>query len=314
MDVHRATFARRGWRSACALVCCSVAWLAALGAIVGSMILYAEDGVAPLEYFRYFTTITNIITLVGAGLLFPFAVEGLRRKSFSCPRWATMFFYSGTICSTLTMLFAILIISRFDRQMAFGGYNIYLHVICPCLTIATFLLVESDMRYSMRDSIACISPVVAYAFAYLFEVVCVGADGGGWEDMYRVLDLCPPAVAIILVILAAFCLAQLIRGLHARICDYRLSRFVRKRLTQDLSEAEVRLGVLEFGELVGANEDEDFVVLPLKTISLVARRYAIRREELVEVYTRALIDAMDERQARTTGHGQPPMGTKGPRR
>lgn len=293
----RVSFALRGWRSACALVSCTVAWLASLGAIVGSMILYTRNGDMPLEFFRYFTSIANAITLIGAGLLYPFAVEGVRRKCFSCPRWATLFFYSGTICSTLTMLVATLFISWSDPEMAFGGYNLYLHVICPFLTITTFFLVESDSRYSLQDSVVCTTPVVAYAVTYYWKVVYIGVDRGGWEDMYHVVGLLPPIVAIALAVLMAFGIAQVIRIAYRRLYDYRLKRFARLRLADDLTEVEVRLSVLELGELIGRYEDEDFVVLPLKDISIVAERYGIRREELVEVYTRALVDTMDAQRA-----------------
>ena len=292
------SFALHGWRSACALVCCSVAWLASLGAIVGSMVLYAQDGVSVLELFEYFTTITNTITTLGAGMLFPFAVEGFRRKNFSCPRWATMFFYSGTICSTLTMLFATLIISQLDPVMAFGGYNLYLHVICPFLTISTFFLVESDSAYSRRDSILCTMPVVIYSVLYLIEVIHIGAERGGWEDLYHLTRLAPPVLTIALVDLLAFGLAELIRISHRHVCDARRRRFMRTTIGEGMSEVEVRIGMLEYGELVGRHEDENFVVLPLKTISLVASRYTLRREELAEIYTRALIDTMDERRER----------------
>jgi hypothetical protein len=296
------SFLLHGWHSACALVCCSVAWLASLGAIVGGMILYATDGVNPLELFRYFTTIANTITVIGSGLLFPFTVEGFRRKHFSCPRWATMFFYSGTVCSTLTMLVATLVISRFDPVMAFGGYNLYLHVVCPLLTIVTFFLIESNSRYTTRDAALCITPVVIYAVVYLVEVVHVGSERGGWEDMYQVGTLLPPAAALALVTALAFGIAQLIRLAYGRVSDYRAARFERNQLKGDLTGVEVRLAVLELGEMNGRLEDENFVVLPLKGLSAVAERYSIRREKVVEVYARALIDTMDERRRAATTH------------
>ena len=295
-------FMRRGWRSALALVSSSVAWVVAEVAIAGGLILYANDDENPLELFRYFTTLTNLVTSVGAGMLFPFAVEGLRRRNFSCPRWATMFFYSGTICSTLTMLFATLVIGRYDPVMAFGGYNLYLHIVCPLLTIVTFFLVESDSRYSTSDAALCTLPVPVYALVYLIEV---GSERGGWDDMYQVADLLPHAVTFTLITLLAFGLAQVIRIVHGRICDMRMARLVERHLAGELTEVDVRLSVLELGELVGRHEDEDFVVLPLKSLSIMAERYSLRREELVEIYARALVDTMDQRR----GHQPTPDRT-----
>ena len=144
--------------------------------------------------------------------------------------------------------------------------------------------------------------MVLYASTYYYEVIRKGVRMGGWEDMYHLSEYLPPLLGIILTILTAFGLAQLIRILHGRVCDYRLKRFIDTRLSREQSKAEVRLGVLELGELVGIHEDENFVVLPLRDISLVAEHNGLRREELVEVYTRALVDTMDERRRARAGH------------
>ena len=82
--------------------------------------LYAEDGESPLGLMQYFTTNSNILAAVSALMILPFAIEGIRKKRFSCPRWAAMLHYAGTICTTLTMIFAVCFISWNDPTFAFG--------------------------------------------------------------------------------------------------------------------------------------------------------------------------------------------------
>jgi hypothetical protein len=156
--------------------------------------------------------------------------------------------------------------------------------------------------------VASVAPVAVYALVYLVEVVRVGRERGGWDDMYHATALFPPLVDFVLVVALALGIAQLVRISYRRICDVRMERFQRAHLADDLTETEVRLGIFELGELVGHREDESFVVLPLRGISTVAKKYSLRREELVEVYTRALIDTMDERRRafeRDEGPGDP---------
>ena len=46
------------------------------------------------------------------------------------------------------------------------------------------MLIESEYHYSLVDNLLCLIPVVLYGCKYIWEVVIVGAENGGWEDMY----------------------------------------------------------------------------------------------------------------------------------
>ena len=85
------------WRSRTAIIACLITFAAAMYAVAGGLVLYAEDGESPLGLMQYFTTNSNILTAVSALMILPFAIEGIRKKRFSYPKWAGMLHYAGTI-------------------------------------------------------------------------------------------------------------------------------------------------------------------------------------------------------------------------
>ena len=73
-----------------------IAIVFSLTGIVFGLLIYTRNGVPPIELFRYFTIDMNLFGAVGAGMIVPYAVEGIRKKRFSCPRWTAKLYYVGT--------------------------------------------------------------------------------------------------------------------------------------------------------------------------------------------------------------------------
>ena len=66
-----------------ALIACVITLFFALYGIAGGLVLYAYNGDVAKELFRYFTVDSNLLTALGAGMLIPFAVEGIRKNRSS---------------------------------------------------------------------------------------------------------------------------------------------------------------------------------------------------------------------------------------
>ena len=80
-----------------------------------------------------------MLTAFSAALIIPFAVEGVRKKHFSNPKWVIMFHYSSMVRVSLMLFYSVGFISWIGPHAAFGGYNIYLHIVCPALLVFSFL-------------------------------------------------------------------------------------------------------------------------------------------------------------------------------
>ena len=125
------------------------------------------------KLFRFFTTLSNILTALASGFIIPYAVNGIRKQRFSYPKWMSMMHCSGTICTTLTFVFAMAFILPFNRESAIGGYNFYLHVICPLAVLISFFMVEINKKFTYKDMFICVFPAFIYTVVYLVMVAFV---------------------------------------------------------------------------------------------------------------------------------------------
>ncbi len=277
-------------RSIIALIACLTALFCSMYGIIFGLILYAKDGVAPAELFRYFTVDINFVTALGAGMLAPFAVEGIRKKRFSCPRWAARIYYIGTSCISLVMFFVLFVISWTDPAMAFGGANFFLHVICPIMIVLSFFFIESNYRYTLKDALLCMIPVLIYGVVYFVEVALIGEENGGWPDYYSFTVYAPVAVSAVAMLTIMFGMAYLIGRIANRISKYRLDRLEKGLWDQDVSPVEIKIELFGLGRYLGRHEDTCNATLPLDIIELIANKYGLDKEELLRAYLKGLMD------------------------
>ena len=265
--------------------------------IIGGIVIYAETGIEPREIFRYFTINTNCLTAFAACMIIPFAVEGMRKKYFSYPKWAAMIHYCGMVCTTLTMITAVGLISLADPEMAFGGYNLYLHVICPVMVMVSFFMVESGFDFTFRDSVIACIPAWIYGLIYLWQVALIGETNGGWEDLYHVLEYLPfpVALAVPAYALIVLGLALLIQWLYNRLTRRRLERMNSRLWPEDVDPAEINIEIFGLGRYMGKHADVKFVELPLDLLGWIADRYGLETESLIRPYIRGFMDSMKER-------------------
>ena len=170
--------------------------------------------------FHYFTTISNLISAAGAMFMIPYAVEGIRRKRFTMPRWISLFQYAGAVSVFITMFCALTIISyTLGPVFAFTEDNFWLHLVNPVLAIILFLLVETDQKLTKRDTVLSLIPYWIYVIIYIIMVVYIGEERGGWEDIYNATSTVPLWIVFNLLILIGFAASIILRKLHNLIVD-----------------------------------------------------------------------------------------------
>ena len=284
-------------RSIIALIACLLALFFSMNGILFGLIRYTKNGVSPKELFRYFTVDINFITAIGAGMLAPFAVEGIRKKRFSCPKWAAKLHYIGTSCISLIMFFAVFVISWTDPVMAFGEANFYLHIVCPVMIVLSFFFIESNYRYTSKDALFCIIPVLIYGFVYFTEVVVKGEENGGWPDYYHFTTNAPVAVSAAAMLAITFGVALLIGRISNILSKYRAGKLEEGLWEDDVSPVEIKIELFGLGRYMGRHEDMSNATLPLDIIELLSHKYGLKKEELIRSYTKGLMDGIDMRTA-----------------
>ena len=91
-------------RSVAALVAGALVFAGTLLCVFWAIDLYRS------MMLQYFTLLSNLLSAIGAAFMIPYAVEGIRKKRFTLPRWVVLFQFSGAVCVSITMVAALGII------------------------------------------------------------------------------------------------------------------------------------------------------------------------------------------------------------
>lgn len=172
--------------------------------------------------YHMFTILSNLLMAVAAAMCIPFAVDGMRYRNYHLPRWYVNLMYAGTTGVAITFIIALTVLAPaagFYRVMLFSN-NLLLHLTCPVLSILLFLFINSDHQIKWKDTIIAITPVCIYMAMYLILVFAVGEESGGWRDhyqIYRILEIIPMPLLIVLFALISFVIAAALRLAHNAI-------------------------------------------------------------------------------------------------
>ena len=282
-------------RSLIAMLASIVSLCFAIYAIVAGLLLYQRNGLAPVDLFQFFTIDANVLTALGVAMIIPYAIDGFRKNRFYCPKWVVFFYYSGVVCTTLTMLFAVCVVSFVDTQAAFFGYNFYLHIICPIMILILFFTIESYYKISLKVSLFSLLPFFIYTLVYTYKVIIVGADSGGWEDIYYFAKFAHPVFSFFAMLLIAFAVAVLVGFIYNKISAFRIKKFVSHLWNENVSDVEIKIELFGLGRFMGKKENKSYATLPLDIIYIFADKYHIKHEELINVYTKGLIDGINKK-------------------
>ncbi len=282
------------WNSRLALIACFITVFFSLYSIACGIILYVSTGQSVKEFFHYFTINSNFLTAFSASMIIPYAIEGIRKKHFSYPKWIAVLHYSGLVCTTLTMVFAIAIISWVDPVMAFGGYNFNLHLLCPIMVIVSFFLVESGYHFSMKNAFLAELPTLIYMVIYFIEVVVIGKENGGWEDLYYMTVYAPIPVSIVLVLLLTTSITLLLRWLHNKLNEIRARRMAARLWPKDVEPVEINIEIFGLGRYMGRHSDGEYIEIPLDLIQMLATEYDLDTEKLIKPFIRGYLDSMND--------------------
>ena len=284
-------------RSIVALIASTIVFVVSLAAIAGGLLnshIYQQLDPG-YSLFHYFTVNSNLLSAAGAAFLIPYAVEGIRKKRFVFPKWVSLFQYSGAICTTLTMIFSIFFIFPTQGpETAFGGMNFYLHIICPIMALVLLFMVETDVRFSMSDSMICLFPFFAYALVYIINVVLLGQENGGWKDIYYIATYTPAAVSAPLMFMMGFGIAYLIRFNYNRLADIRQKQFI-SVWKDDASEVEINIEVYGLGRYNGKHMEYNNIAVPTDIFRMLCEKYNMDLSSMCRVYNKGVIDGLKER-------------------
>ncbi len=243
------------------------------------------------ETFHYYTNDSNCYNAIVACMIIPFAIEGIKKKRFAYPRWLAVLHFSSTFCITITMVFAVCVISWYDFELAFGTLSsLFLHVICPSLLILSFFLSECGYRFKKKEALLSMIPFLAYAFLYVLNVAILKR----WKDIYQLTSLLPWPVSLVLMMIFAAAVGFVLLYFYNRFSESR-----RKMLTaswsDDLTSEQIDSEIYEFGKLNGKASDPAMITMNLDVQETVSEYFGRDLCELSELYSKGAIDGNKEK-------------------
>ena len=241
--------------------------------------------------FHYYTVLSNLLSAAGAMLMLPYAVEGIRKKRFTFPRWISLFQYAGAVSVSITMFFACTIITYTQgAEYAFHGTSFWLHLVTPICAIILFLAVESGQYLTKKDTIIAQLPFWGYSLLYYVMVILIGKDKGGWADIYQAKSSIPLWVILIMLISVGFFVAVHLRVFHNRTVT-RGIRQLSAHIQDDITPVEVKIEAFGLGRYMGSRLDRSEVVIPMDILELMSEKSGVPVEELARAYVKGVADS-----------------------
>ena len=276
------------YRSIITFVACSITLVVALYAIGLALVNYAMGGIKIINLFKYFTTLSNMLTALAAAFIIPYAINGYRFKHFSYPKWVSMMHFAGTASTSFVSFFTVVFIAPYNREFAFGGSNFYLHVICPLMILISYFFVESHYRYTTKEFLICMTPFIAYSLVYLVNVVFIGS----WEDLYLLNTLVPFYFSMPIAYIAFFAISHLIKWISLTVSKLQQARMF-SPWPVDTDPLNIKFDVYGMGLDRGTHmKGDDELNVPIGVLNAVGKHFEIRTEELIKIYCKGLLEGL----------------------
>ena len=130
--------------------------------ITGLILCLQKVGIST---FTFYTTFSNCIALVTSFLFCIFGIIVLSQKK-PFPQWLKILRFISTACLTSTLILSICVIiplyPNLFNYMLFKNAGFFQHLLCPIITIVSFLFFEQHSPLSKSAIRLSLLPTIAY--------------------------------------------------------------------------------------------------------------------------------------------------------
>lgn len=277
------------YRSVLALCASIIVFIFSLTGIVWGFLMKPSDAfpeMGSIKVLEFFTTISNIVALIGCVLLIPNAITGIRKYQYVTPRWAIKFLYAGTIMLSLVFLFSVNVLVPMIGLEAISENNFLLHIVTPVSCILLFCFIESDVHLTYKDLFIALIPFCIYAIVYYIMVGLIGEANGGWRDLYEFMKYVPKEVALLSMCLGALVIAFILRLVHNFFNEKR-KVLISKKIANDYkfdTVDEVKEAVYKLGERLQFISYKNELNIPLETLFIIAEKNSLPVNKVLDIY------------------------------
>lgn len=247
--------------------------------------------------FIYYTMLSNLLAALSVAFVIPFAVEGVRNRRFTLPRWVAVMHYLAACSIAVMAVFVALFMSWASPEDAFGGSNIVTHVACPILILLSFFQTENGYIFSTKDKLIGALPFYLYTAVYFVEALVIGESRGGWPDIYRIGEYVPPLAAIPFALAFGFAVSSLVAGASNALTRRRM-REMFEHWTPQTQPFEVRIEAYGLGRLAGQHARRNAIPIPYDILEHLASTYQLSIDDLLRPFMKGLQNELEDREGR----------------
>ena len=138
-----------------------------------------------LHHLIFFTNQSNVLCAAAALITALAELVCMRQGSASIPLWITLLKYVSTVAVTVTFATVMLFlgpVQGWESQFKHPGFIV--HAITPVLAVVSYCFTERFYPLGFAQSLLGLLPTLFYGCLYLYKVVKIGEENGGWKDFY----------------------------------------------------------------------------------------------------------------------------------
>ncbi len=132
---------------------------------VGCILTFSKIGT---ETLIYYTTDSNLFSLIVSGIFAVFAVKALQTNCLDAiPNWVRALKLMSVTCLTVTFIVVIAVLAPVSKggymYMLFDNDFLYYHLLCPVLAILSYVFLEVHLDLKVKHSLIAAIPTLLYA-------------------------------------------------------------------------------------------------------------------------------------------------------
>lgn len=267
-----------------ALVFSIIMFLSVFIGVVRNLLAEPDEFVKEVGYqsFRMFTVLSNILIASCAFLSIPFEIEGLRHRNYHLPRWIVYLIFVGATGVALTFFVTITILAPYAgfKRMLVQRSNLFLHTICPILSIIYIIFVNDDHTISLKTSVLAMIPVVIYSLLYMILAIFIGEENGGWRDHYRFTQLyigefnVPWPFVLVVALGVVFGILTVLRLIHNKVHTLRKQQIENYyQQAEEFNYPTIREAVAKLAAEERKYDKGGEVIVPRRIIKMMEKKY-----------------------------------------
>ena len=135
----------------------------------------------PSGYFTYYTQDSNLLAWATSIIfIVTMLIQFFVYKKSEIPHWLSILKYVSTTCLALTFIVVLTVLGPIYESQQAGVYWMFLthgsmlfhHLLCPVLSIISYLLFEVDLKTKFKESFYPLIPTFVYAVIIISLVAC----------------------------------------------------------------------------------------------------------------------------------------------